>query len=169
MSKQLNVEAFVDVCVLYFKKRGEGCVAETERDIVSLTCFITLSFLLGNFNGMDSLALGVSAYLKHPHAGLEIVQDSFIVHFVKLPALAETNLWLRRFLLLLNLGGAWPNVLIDFGWSCLVVCGLATTFEFSLEQKLWAESTTEFFVGGVVPLGAQFPRWSQITWMVIFA
>ena len=106
MSKQLNVEAFVDVCVLYFKKRVEGCVAETERDIVSLTCFITLSFLLGNFNGMDSLALGVSAYLKHPHARLEIIQDSFIVHFVKLPALAETNLWLRRFLLLLNLGGA---------------------------------------------------------------
>ena len=80
---------------------------------------------------MDSLAVGVSAYLKHPHARLEIVQDSFIVHFVKLPTLVETNLWLRRFLLLLNLGGAWPNVLIDFGWSCLVVCDLAT-IEFSL-------------------------------------
>ena len=168
MSNQLNVEAFVDVCVLYFKERGEGCVAETERDIVCLTCFITFSFLLGNFNWMDSLALGVSAYLKHPHARLEIVQDSFIVHFVKLPALAETYLWLRRFLLLLNLGGVWLNVLTDFGWSCLVVCDLAN-IRFSLEQKLWAESTTEFFVGGVVPLGAQFPRWSQITWMVIFA
>ena len=89
------------------------------------------------------------------------------MHFVKLPALAETNLWLRRFLLLLNLGGAWPDVLTDLRWLYLVVCDL-TKIRFSLEQKLWAESTTEFLVGGVVPLGAQFSRCSRITWMVVF-
>jgi len=47
---------------------------------------------------MDLLAFRVTVYLKHSYARLKIVQDNFTVHIVELPALAETNLWLRRFL-----------------------------------------------------------------------
>ena len=73
MSEQLNVEALVDGCVFNFEERTDRRITISERNVVCLITIGTMSFMLGYFGWVDSLADRVTTDLEHAHARLKVV------------------------------------------------------------------------------------------------